>query len=661
MGKKNKDKEPESAPSNQPTGIFEQNQRGFGFIKPDNGGEGVYVSEYDINGAFHGDRVGYVISHSDYDGRVRAEICKICEPEDKLIVGVFHRRKRNSYVKPLDSRLGSEIRILAKYQNKAIDLQLVVASVKRPADLYWMDGRIVEILGFMDEPGVRVLGMIRASGAPYEFPRSVLNEAKRIQTSVPPEDALARERVERQIITIDGEDTKDVDDAVSLTRYENGVYTLGVHIADVNHYVKENTELDREALRRGTSVYLADRVIPMLPPELSNGICSLNEGVDRLALSCIMEIGADGAVISHEMAETVINVGKHMTYPKADALLNGDDVPEYSEYAPLLKLMEELCLILKQKRELRGAISFDLEESKAELDENGMAIDIRLRERGVASEIIEEFMLICNETVAAEYSEKNLPFVYRVHEEPELDKLRKLNDFAGALGYRMKAKTRQVKSKDIQELINSVKGKPEEGVITKIALRSLKRAKYYYKNQGHYGLAAEFYCHFTSPIRRYPDLQIHRVIKEDLRGLTAKRAAEISAKMPNVCGMSSLMERRAETLERDVLQLKKCEYMQQYLGQEFEGIISGVTNWGIFVELPNTVEGLIRLHDLTEPFEYNAERMSLLGLRTGRLYTLGGVVKVAVARIDMEQRQIMFGLRRSENVSRPQSRPKPRR
>jgi ribonuclease R len=536
--------------------------------------------------------------------------------------------------------------VLAKFHNKAPDLHLVVASVKRPAALSWMDGRIVEVLGPMDEPGVQVLGLIKMSGVPYEFPPVVLNEAEQVPAFVTVEEAQARRRIGGQVITIDGEDTKDVDDAVSLTRDERGVYMLGVHIADVNHYVKEHTALDQEALRRGTSIYLADRVIPMLPPELSNGICSLNEGADRLALSCIMEISADGAVLSHEMAETVINVGKHMTYPKVTALLNGDDIPEYSEYAPMLKLMDGLRLVLKQKREARGAISFEMEESKAALDENGRAVSIFLRERGAASEIIEEFMLICNETVAARYRVKNLPFVYRVHEDPDLDKLRRLNEFAGVLGYRMKARTRQVKSKDIQDLMNRVKGKPEESVITKIALRSLKRARYFHKNQGHYGLAAEYYCHFTSPIRRYPDLQIHRIIKEDLRGLTTGRAAEISAKTPNICRISSMTERRAETLERDVLQLKKCEYMQQYLGQEFEGVISGVTGWGIFVELPNTVEGIVRLNDLNEPFEYNGERMALLGMMTGRLYKLGGAVKVAVARIDMEQRQIIFELRK---------------
>ncbi|MDR2648261.1 MAG: ribonuclease R [Clostridiales bacterium] len=658
MGKKNKhgNNQKPATPGKNPkseqlTGIFEQNARGFGFILPDGEDSGAYVSEYDTRGAFHGDRVRYILSHDDYSGRIRAEIRQVCESEDKLILGVFHRKKRNSYVKPLDNRFGGEIRVLAKFHNKAQDLQLVMVSVKRPANLVWMDGRIVEVLGFMDEPGVQVLGMIKMSGAPYEFPETVLNEAEQVEMSVTPEKAYVRRRIEAQVITIDGEDTKDVDDAVSLTLDENGVYALGVHIADVTHYVKENTDLDKEAIRRGTSIYLADRVIPMLPQELSNGICSLNEGADRLALSCVMDIDADGTLLNHDIVETVINVGKHMTYPKVTALLNGESVPEYTEYTPMLKLMNSLCLILKKKRENRGAISFDLEESKAELDENGRTVNISLRERGAASEIIEEFMLICNETVAAEYCAKNIPFIYRVHEEPDPDKLRKLIDFARSLGYRMKTRAGQVEPKSIQDLINRVKGRPEENIITKTALRSLKRAKYYDKNQGHYGLAAGYYCHFTTPIRRYPDLRIHRIIKEELHGLTAERAAEIASQMPAVCRISSVTERRAETLERDVLQLKKCEYMRQYLGQEFEGIISGVTSWGIFVELPNTVEGVIRLNDLNEPFEYNAQRMALLGILTGRMYKLGDAVSVAVARVDLEQRQISFELRKSKKVT----------
>ena len=632
-------------------GTFEQNLRGFGFIKPDIPGDGIFVSQYETGGAIHGDRVEYEMfnDYDDYLCRPKAIIRKVLEEGHKHIVGMFHYQKRNSYVVPLDKKYGCKIRVLKKYHNNAQDHQLVVAAVKRPGDLLWMDGRIVEVLGFPNDPGVRVLGMVKQSEVPYEFPKNVLKEAKQVQTSVTPAEAQTRRRIEGPVITIDGEDTKDVDDAISLRKDESGIYTLGVHIADVNAYVKENTELDKEALRRGTSIYLADRTIPMLPQELSNGICSLNEGVDRLALSCIMGISADGDLISHNITESVINVGKHMTYPDVNAVLGGLDVPGYTDYLPMLKLMEELCLILKRKREGRGAISFDLPESKAELDENGRALDIRMRERGIASEIIEEFMLICNETVAVTYNAKELPFVYRVHEPPELDKLSKLNEFAGSLGYRMKAKTRQIASKDIQQLMAAVCGKPEEGVITKMALRSLKRAQYSSSNQGHYGLAAEFYCHFTSPIRRYPDLQIHRIIKEDLRGLTAQRKEELSLGMPSVSRASSMTERRAEVLEREVLQLKKCEYMRQFIGDEFEGIISGVTSWGIFVELPNTVEGIVRIHDLSEPFEYNEQHMALLGMFSGRMYKLGNAVKIAVARVDLELRQIEFALRKSAN------------
>jgi len=631
-------------------GVFEQNKRGFGFIKPDIGEEGVFVSEFEQGGAIHGDRVQYeLIYDHDRPNRPRAIIRNVLEDEYKHIVGVFHYKKRNSYVTPIDRKCGQVIRVLKKYHKKAQDLQLVVVAVKRPGDLQWMDGRIVEVLGFVDEPGVRVRGMVIQSGIPYEFPKGVLSEAKKIDLSVSPKDKLDRILIDGQVITIDGDDTKDVDDAISLVKDENGLYRLGVHIADVNHYVRENTPLDKEASRRGTSVYLADRVIPMLPVELSNGICSLNEGVDRLTVSCSMVINSDGEVISHEIAETCINVGKHMTYSKVTASLSDEDVPEYNEYLPMLKNMEELCLILQKKREIRGSIGFDIPESKAELDEDGWATGIELVERGIASEIIEEFMILCNETVAAEFCAKELPFVYRVHEEPDLDKLRKLNELASSLGYRMKAKTRKIDSKDIQQLMVDVKGKPEEGLLTKSSLRSLKRARYLEKNLGHYGLAAEFYCHFTSPIRRYPDLQIHRIIKESLHGVTKARIEKLSEAMPDVSRVCSLTERRAEGLERDVLRLKKCEYMKQYVGEEFVGVISSVTNWGLFIELFNTVEGLVRLHGLADWFEYSEQHMAVLGMMTGKVYKLGNKVQVVVARVDLELCEIDLQLIDSEH------------
>jgi len=631
-------------------GVFEQNKRGFGFIKPDLGDEGVFVSEFDQGGAIHGDRVQYeIMLDHDRSGRTRGVVRNVLEDEYKHIVGVFHYKKRNSYVTPLDRKCGSVIRVLKKYHKKAQDHQLVVVAVKRPGDLLWMDGRIVEVLGYVDEPGVRVRGMVIQSGIPYEFPKNVLNEAKKIATFVALEDKLDRRLIDGQVITIDGDDTKDVDDAISLVKDENGFYRLGVHIADVNHYVRENTSLDKEARERGTSVYLADRVIPMLPVELSNGICSLNEGVDRLTVSCIMVINPDGEVISNEIAETCLNVDKHMTYSKVTSILSGENVPDYDEYLPMLKNMEELCQILQKKREIRGSISFDIPESKAELDEDGWAVGIKLVKRGIASEIIEEFMIVCNETVASEFCAKELPFVYRVHEEPDLDKLRKLNDLAGSLGYRMKAKTRKIDSKDIQQLMVKIKGKLEEGLLTKTSLRSLKRARYLDKNLGHYGLAAEFYCHFTSPIRRYPDLQIHRVIKESLCGISKTRIEKLSESMPDVCRGCSLTERRAEGLERDVLRLKKCEYMQQFVGEEFVGVISSVTGWGLFVELFNTVEGLVRLHGLSDWFEYSEQHMAVLGMMTGKVYKLGNKVQVTVARVDLELCEIDLQLIDSEH------------
>ena len=631
-------------------GTYEQNVRGFGFIKPDLPGDSVFVAAYDTSGAMHGDRVRYrlVDNYDDYRmlTRARAEITEILEDEFKNIAGIFHRQKRNSYVTPLDKHFPEKIRVLKKHQMKAEDGQLVIVQVKRPGDLYWMDGRIAEILGARDDVGANTAAIIKQSGVPVEFPAPVLNEARRMGPSVSVEEASARKRIDGLVITIDGEDAKDLDDAVTLARADSGNYILGVHIADVNHYVKENSELDKEALRRGTSVYLAGRVLPMLPAELSNGICSLNEGEERLTLSCIMEISPDGEVLSHEIAETVLTVSKRMEYPKATAVLKGGEVTGYGEYLPMLKQMEQLCGILKEKRNRRGAITFDLDEAKAELDESGMPVDIVIRERGIASDIIEEFMLACNETVARDYALRDLPFVFRIHENPEKDKLRKLKDFAASLGYKLNKQTKKIKSTDIQKLMSDVKGKPEEGVITKTALRSLKRARYYYKNQGHYGLAADYYCHFTSPIRRYPDLQIHRIIKESLRGLPQKRINELSARVREVSAISSVTEHRAEELERSVLQLMKCFYMKDKLGQEFSGVISGVTSWGVFVELYNTVEGLAPVREMAEYFEYNEARMCLTGERSGRVFALGGTVDVIVTRVDIEARQIDLSIKR---------------
>jgi len=620
------------------------------------------VSPWDTGGALHGDRVSYKILSGcdDYRGRGKAIVLEILENDDKNIAGVFHKKKRNSYVTPLDRHFPEKIRVLSKYQKKAEDAQLVVVQVKRPADMDGMDGRIIEVLGDSGDVKANTDALIWQSGVPTAFPGPVLDEARQTPPVVPAGDALGRKHVEGPVITIDGEDAKDIDDAVTLTYNGLGNYILGVHIADVNHYVGENSELDHEALRRGTSIYLADRVLPMLPRELSNGICSLNEGELRLTLSCIMEISADGAVLSHEVAETALTVDKRMEYPKVTALLKGEDIEGYGEYLPMLRDMERLCGILRDKRVRRGAVSFELEEAKAELDSEGRPVGIALRERGIASDIIEEFMLVCNETVARDYAGRKLPFVFRIHEDPDLNKIRKLKEFAASLGYHMGKKTKHISSGDIQKLMDSAKGKPEEDIINKTALRSLKRARYWDTNEGHYGLAAEYYCHFTSPIRRYPDLQIHRVIKEALRGMSERRAKELASKMRDVCKVSSFAERRAEELERGVLQLMKCVYMKDKVGWEFNGVISGVTGWGIFVELPDTVEGMIRTSDLGEYFEYNEERMALYGDRSGRVYKLGDPIAVIVARVDVEARQIDFAIKPDENAAR-KTKKKPRK
>ncbi len=448
-----------------------------------------------------------------------------------------------------------------------------------------------------------------------------------------------------QMVTIDGEDAKDLDDAVSLTK-EGGHYRLGVHIADVTNYVQENSALDREALKRGTSVYLADRVIPMLPHKLSNGICSLNAGEDRLALSCIMTVNAKGEVIDSEIAETVIRVDARMSYTSVAKILTGQDPEEaekYQELTPMFERMAELSGILRERRHQRGSIDFDFPETKLLLDEDGRPVDIKPYERNVATKIIEDFMLLANETVAEEYYWRELPFLYRTHETPDDDKMKKLSTLINNFGYHIHVGN-EVRPKEVQKLLGKAEGTPEEAMISRLALRSMKQAKYTWENTGHFGLAAKYYTHFTSPIRRYPDLQIHRIIKENIRGrMTEERIAHYEKILPDVAMQSSTMERRAEEAERETVKLKKVEYMEERIGQEFEGVISGITKWGAYVELPNTIEGLVHVANMTDDhYEYCEDRYELAGEHTGNVYKLGQEVKVRVLDADKIQRTIDF-------------------
>jgi ribonuclease R len=449
-----------------------------------------------------------------------------------------------------------------------------------------------------------------------------------------------------QTVTIDGEDAKDLDDAITITK-EGDVYKLGVHIADVTNYVQERSALDVEALKRGTSVYLVDRVIPMLPHKLSNGICSLNAGVDRLALSCIMTIDAKGNMVDHKIAETVINVDRRMTYTSVKKILEDKDeaeISEYKELVPMFELMEELAGILREKRRTRGSIDFDFPESKIILDSKGKPLDIKPYDRNVATKIIEDFMLAANETVAQDYFWQEIPFVYRIHDNPDSEKIQKLALFINNFGYGIKVTKDDIHPKELQKLLQKIDGTPEEALISRLTLRSMKQAKYATVSTGHFGLAAKYYCHFTSPIRRYPDLQIHRIIKDNLRGrMNEKRITHYDKILPEVAVQSSAMERRADEAERETDKLKKVEYMEERIGQTFEGVISSITSWGIYVELPNTVEGLVHVTALEDDYYFYDESVyEMIGDKSGNRYKLGQKVKVKVAATDKILRTIDF-------------------
>ncbi|MBR6486552.1 MAG: ribonuclease R, partial [Lachnospiraceae bacterium] len=511
------------------------------------------------------------------------------------------------------------------------------------------EGRIVEILGHVNDPGVDVLSIVKGCGLPDEFPEKVLKQAARVPDEVSPDDLKGRlDLRDVKMVTIDSEEAKDLDDAVSLYM-ENGNYVLGVHIADVTHYVREDSALDKEALKRGTSVYLADRVIPMLPHRLSNGICSLNGGVDRLALSCIMTFDKSGVILDHVIAESVIRTDARMTYTAVNGIIEEHDealMKEYEDLVPMFLLMDKLAGILREKRRKRGAIDFDLKESKIVVGDDGRVVDIMPYARNSATRLIEDFMLAANETVAEHFFDEAVPFVYRVHEDPDREKFEKLRAYLRGLGLDIKAGKDRVRPKDVSRLLDKVKDTPKEAVISSLALRSMQRAGYSTDCSGHFGLACKYYCHFTSPIRRYPDLQIHRIIKEILNGkFKASREEHYEKILPGVAKRSSSRERLAQEAERETDKLKKAQYMQDHIGEVFEGVISGVTDWGIYVELPNTVEGLVHISKLYgDYFYYNEDACELVGERSGKKYVLGQQVYVCVSGVDMAIRAVDFDL-----------------
>ena len=632
-------------------GIFQANARGFGFVTVEGEPEDIFIGEEDMGGAMQGDEVEVAITKAPEGRRREGKILKIVNRGTQRLVGYYQSRKNFGFVVPDNERILQDIFVPAEQSKGAVTGHKVVVELtsyggerKKP------EGRIVEILGHANDPGVDILSIVKSYDLPIEFPEKVLNQAERVAKPVTGADMAGRKDVrDWQTVTIDGEDAKDLDDAITLTK-EGDNYILGVHIADVTNYVQENSALDREALKRGTSVYLADRVIPMLPHVLSNGMCSLNAGEDRLALSCIMTVDSKGNVIDHQIAETVVNVDERMSYTSVKKILEEHDEEEcrrYQTLLPMFEMMKELSEILRNRRHKRGAIDFDFPESKMVLDEDGTPLEIKAYDRNVATKIIEDFMLLANETVAEEYFWQEIPFVYRVHEAPDEEKMKKLITFIQNFGYTMHVpKGQEIRPKEVQKLLDKIEGSQEEAMISRLTLRSMKQAKYSPDNDGHFGLATQYYTHFTSPIRRYPDLQIHRIIKDNLRGrMTESRRDHYAKILTEVTMQASSLERRADEAERETVKLKKVQYMKKFYGEEFEGVISGITKWGLYVELPNTVEGLVHVANMMDDhYDYDETHFQMVGTHTGKRYELGQKVKVRVTGCDTIARTIDFEL-----------------
>ncbi len=633
------------------TGTFIGHARGFGFVTPDAGGEDIFIPASETMGAMQKDRVLYKMLHKAEKGKkADGVIVRILERGQQRIVGTFEAGSKGyGFVVADDKKIAKDIFISRENTKGAVTGHKVVVEITDYGeDRRNPEGKVIEILGHINDPGVDILSVIRRYELAVEFPEEVYAEIEHLGTEVAEADKKGREDLRDLLtITIDGADAKDLDDAVSLKRLGNGNFELGVHIADVSHYVRENTALDKEAYARGTSVYLVDRVIPMLPHKLSNGICSLNPHVDRLALSCLMEVNGRGEVVSHRILESVINSDYRMTYTAVREILE-DGTPalleQYAEILPMLEDMEELRQILGEKRRKRGSVNFDLPESKIILDENGKPIDIKPYEKSIATNMIEEFMLVCNETIAENSFWQEMPFMYRSHQEPDEDKLEKMEQFLRGFGYYLRKKDGEIHPRELQKVLQKAEDTDEERIITRMVLRSMMQARYTAENGGHFGLAAKYYCHFTSPIRRYPDLEIHRMIKKMLHGeLDEKASAYYRRKMPDWAKHCSKQERVAEDAERDTDALKKVEFMEDKVGQIYEGIISGVTNWGIYVELPNTIEGMVALSQMDDDYyEFDEKKMLVFGKRTKKSYRLGDKVVVSVAKVDRMMGTIDF-------------------
>ena len=637
-------------------GTYQAHARGFGFVAVEGEDDDIFISEDDTNGAFHGDQVEVTIKSAPDGKRREGKVVRVLSHGTTRLVGYFQKNKNFGFVVPDNQRFIKDVFVpLERSKGAVTGHKVVVELTKYGGDNKKPEGKIVEIIGHVNDPGTDIMSIVKGYDLPIEFPEKVLNQAERVAKDVSTADMAGRMDIrDWQMVTIDGEDAKDLDDAISLTK-EGENYKLGVHIADVTNYVQEKSALDREAYKRGTSVYLVDRVIQMLPHILSNGICSLNEGEDRLALSCIMTINDKGNVVDYKIAETVICVDRRMTYTSVKKILEEQDEEEskkYEEFVPMFQMMEKVAGILREKRKKRGSIDFDFPETKMVLDEQGKPIELKPYDRNVATKIIEDFMLLANETVAEHYFWQEIPFVYRTHEQPDEEKIQKLAIFINNFGHSMHIANNAVRPKEIQKLLAKVEGTNEEALISRLALRSMKQAKYTPENTGHFGLATTYYCHFTSPIRRYPDLQIHRIIKEDLRGrMNDNRREHYEKILPEVTKQCSERERLAEEAERETIKLKKVEYMEEHIGEVFEGVISSITKWGIYVELPNTIEGLVHVTNMHDDhYDYIEERFEMVGEHTRKVYKLGQTVYIVATGTDRLQRTIDFEFVEKEEV-----------
>ena len=642
-------------------GTFIGNHKGFGFVELEEEEEDIFIPADATGTAMHQDKVQVLLKKENKSGkRIEGTVIKILERGNQEVVGTFQRERDYGFILCDNQKFSKDIYISAKNAKGVRDGDKVVAEIIDYGDeKHKPEGKIKENLGSMNAPGTDILAIVKSFNIPTEFPVKVMNQAQRVPDHVLEGDRNGRlDLTELQTVTIDGEDAKDLDDAVTLTK-TGGVYHLGVHIADVSNYVQGGSAIDIEALKRGTSVYLADRVIPMLPERLSNGICSLNQGEERLTLSCLMDIDEKGNVVDHKIAETIIRVDRRMSYNQVRCILEDGDTEtsrEYRDFVPMFFLMKELSVLLRSKRHHRGSIDFDFPESKITLNGAGRAIDVQPYEANAATDIIEDFMLMANETVAKEYCKGEYPFVYRTHENPDPEKIESLLTLLRNQGIKVQKSGEEITPKEIQEILGSIQGLPNETMISRLTLRTMKQARYTTECSGHFGLAARYYCHFTSPIRRYPDLQIHRIIRDNIRGRLERegRTEHYKEILEEVARQSSTCERRAQEAERESDKLKKAEYMSYHLGEEYEGIISGVTAYGLYVELPNTIEGLVHVTSLNDDYyTYDEENFELRGDMTGKTYHLGQKVQVRVADADALKRTVDFTITEIKEEEEP--------